>query len=216
MPAKKTVKTRKIKVRNENGIDEIREEIIDTGKDVDDIKEEVIDSGKDIDHIKEEVFDSGKDIDDIKEDVEDIRKKQNSLIKKLSQSLIPKDFSIHDVAQQIVGAIILSTPFAVTEEVWALAQAIDLGRLAMIFAITVIFDILLIYFTKFQNINIKKKGQVVARVFSLLIISYSAATIMLYTFGVLGGQVAWEQTIKLVIFVGLFANIGAGTADILR
>jgi len=39
----------------------------------------------------------------------------------------------------------------------------------------------------------------------------------LFLFGVIGGQVTSAyEIIKLILFVGLFANIGAGAADMLK
>jgi len=52
---------------------------------------------------------------------------------------------------------------------------------------------------------------------SQLIVSYTSAFAILFVFGVIGGQVlGLFNIVKLVIFVGLFANIGAGTADLLK
>jgi uncharacterized membrane protein len=220
MPVKRE---RKKVDKDEKIVAEIMREVEDSGRDVDEIKE-------DIDEIREEVTDSGKDVDEIKEDVEEIKedideiqKHQASLLKKLSQKLpsIPSlqmsKFNTNDIAQQIVGAMILSVPFAVTEEVWRLATELDPTRLVMIFFITLLFDIILIYYTKFQNVQTSDFKMVAARIFSLTFISYATAWLILYLFGVIGPHVGgFEDTLKLIVFVGLFANIGASTADVLR
>ena len=220
-------------------VDVIRKEVIDAGKDVDVIRESVIDSGKDVDEIKESVLDSGKDVDEIKEDVDEISetvddikedvdeikedvdellKKQNSILNKFKAKLKPDNFGFDDIAQQIVGAIIISSPLAVTEEVWMLAGSLDLTRLLMIIAITIVFDILLIYYTKYQSVEKENVFKFIPlRLISLLFISYFIAGIILILFGVIGGQinsVLWAG--KLILFVGLFANIGAGAADMLK
>ncbi|MCR4369162.1 MAG: DUF2391 family protein [archaeon] len=174
-----------------------------------DLMEEVEDTGKDVEEIKE-------DVDEIRGDVEEIAKSQKSILKKISQ--IPSEFNANDVAQQIVGAIILSSPLAVTEEVWQLANHLDPARLAVIIGITLLFDILLIYFTAYRKEKeIRFFNLVPARLVSMIFVSYATATIMLYVFGVIGYEIldpAWA--IRLVIFVGLFANVGAGTADIIK
>ena len=130
----------------------------------------------------------------------------------------PDKFAFDDIAQQIVGAIIISSPLAVTAEVWMLADQLDITRLILIFGITLFFDILLIYFTKYQSVEKESVLKFVPlRLLSLLIISYLAAGLILFLFGVIGGQVNsvfWAG--KLIIFVGLFANIGAGAADMLK
>ena len=182
------------------------------------IEESVIDSGKDVDEIKEDVDEIKDDVDEIKEDVDEIIKKQDSILKKFKSKLKPDKFAYDDVAQQIVGAIILSTPLAVTEEVWILAGALDITRLILIVLVTLIFDILLIYYTKYQKVEKENiLNFIPLRLVSLLVVSYLAATLILYLFGVIGGQVdSMLWAFKLILFVGLFANIGAGAADILK
>jgi uncharacterized membrane protein len=213
-------------------VDVIRESVLDSGKDVDVIRKEIIDAGKDVDVIRESVLDSGKDVDEIKEDVDEISEtvdeikddvdkiiaKQKSILKRIPSKLKPDKFAFDDMAQQIVGAIIISSPLAVTEEVWMLANQLDITRLILIFGITLIFDILLIYFTKYQAVEKENVLNFIPlRLISLLVISYLAAGLILFLFGVIGGQVnstLWAG--KLILFVGLFANIGAGAADILK
>ena len=192
-------------------IQDIKEEVEDTGKDVDEIKEDVED-------IKEEVEDTGKDVDEIKEDVEEIAKNQKSMLKKISSHLIPREFNVNDIAQQIVGAIILSSPLAVTSEVWELARELDTARLFIIIGITILFDVLLIYYTAYRKEKEKKIINLVpARLFSMILISYLTATTILYVFGVIGIHITdTDWAIRLIIFVGLFANVGAGTADIIK
>ncbi len=216
----------------EKHIDVIREEVTDTGKDVDEIKEEVAETSKDVDEIKEdvdeikeEVADTGKDVEEIKEDVDEIKedmveiaKKQDSILKRISEKLSPSRFNINDVAQQIVGAIILSSPLAVTSEVWGLAQELDATRLTVILGVTLLFDVLLIYFTAYRKESeVKVINFIPARLLSMILVSYLTTGIMLYIFGVIGNEItdpAWA--LRMIIFIGLFANVGAGTADILK
>jgi len=209
-------------------IEELNKDVDETSEDVDDIKEEIEDTGKDVDEIKEdveeileEVEDTGKDVDEIKENIQSLRKDFGQLEKKGLISKVKSQaekFEFDDLAQQIVGATILSAPFAVTEEVWTLAQGLQLWQVLSIVFITIIFDVLLFFYTKYQKIKQQKVANLVPlRILSLIVVTYLISTIMLTIFGVLGGQVTsvgWA--VKLVILVGLFANIGAGAADLIR
>ena len=206
-------------------VDDIKKEVEDTSKDVDDIKKEVEDTGKDVDEIKKEVVDTGKDVDEIMEHVSMLRKAiegissaQKKIGEGISKRITPEKFEWDDVAQQIVGAIILSTPFAVTEEVWRLAEQLDPTRVSLIIGITLVFDVLLIYYTKYQTIKpMHIFGFFPARIFSMIIISYITAASILYIFGVIGNEVtSIDWILRLIVLVGLFANIGAGTADLLK
>jgi len=189
----------------------IVEDIQEATKDIDEIQEDVDEIQEDIDEIQE-------DVEGIQEGVEEIKKSQKSLLQRFSQRLMPEKFEWDDLAQQIVGAIILSTPLAVTQEVWMLSESLDWVRIAAIVTITLVFNILLIYYTKYQIVKEQKiLSFIPLRLTSLLIVSYVSAATMLWVFGVIGGQVTAPFDIaKLILFVGLFANIGAGTADMLK
>ncbi len=130
----------------------------------------------------------------------------------------PDKFAWDDLAQQIVGAMVLSAPIAVTEEVWRLSAGLDIARLLAILGVTILFNILLLYYTKYQLVESERIfGIIPTRLSSQLLVSYSTAAVMLYLMGVLGGVVTGVgDSIQLVVFVGLFANIGAGAADLLK
>jgi len=212
MPVKKKKKDIKYPFKN------IKEEVKNTGKDIDKIKDKITDAGKDVDEIKKEILDTGKDVDKIKKDIEEMNKRQKNILKKISVQFLPSEFNFNDVAQQIVGAIILSSPLAVTEEVWNLAKELDPARIMVIIGITLLFDILLIYYTAYRKEKENKIIKVIpVRLFSMMLISYLTATTILYVFGVIGLHITnLDWAIRLIVFVGLFANIGAGTADLIK
>ncbi len=200
-------------------VEEIKKEIDETGDDVEEIKEDVED-------IKKEIDETGEDVEDIKEDIEVIRKdlselkeeaKKPGIMSRVAHKVIPDQFAVKDVAQQIVGAVILSAPFVVTGEVWELANKLSEGHLIAIILITLTFDILLYYFAKFKDFEEKRLGSMALRVLSLLTVTYATSAIVLTTFGIIGGVITdpvWAA--KLIVMVGLFANIGAGTADLIK
>jgi uncharacterized membrane protein len=210
----KSTKTDKIKGDIQQilkGVRELNKDLDDTGLDVDDIKEDVEDIKKDI----------GEDVDEIREDIQEIKEDLDLLHAKKGffdkLKAIPEKFGADDLAQQIVGAVIVSSPFAVTEEVWKLSDKLTTFHLAAIILINITFALLLFKFAKFKSIDMKNIGILPLRVISLIFVAYSVTTIMLFVFGVLGGQVTqllWG--FKLVILVGLFASIGAGTADLIK
>ena len=173
---------------------------------------------EDVEEIHGDVEEIHEDVEEIHEGVEEIKKVQKSLLRRVSSRIVPEEFAWDDLAQQIVGAIVLSTPLAVTAEVWQLAHSLELFRAVLIVVITLVFNILLIYYTKYQIVKEQKiLSFIPLRLFSQLVVSYLSALTMLYVFGVIGGQVTGSlEILKLVILVGLFANIGAGTADLLK
>jgi len=198
---------------------ETGEEIEETGEDVEEIKEEVGD-------IKKEVGETGEDVEEIKENIEDIKEdigtlhkalfKGKQIFSRVATKVIPDRFAFKDIAQQIVGATILSAPFAVTEEVWNLANNLSGINIAAIIFMTVVFDVLMFNYTKYQNYG-NKRLMLFMRISSLMVVTYVTSFIVLSVFGVIGGQIQdslWAM--KLIVMVGLFANIGASTADLIK
>ena len=201
-------------------LDETGEEIEETGEDVEEIKGDVGDIKKYVDETGEDVEDIKEDIEDIKEDIGTLRKamfKGKELVSKVATTMLPDKFAFKDIAQQIVGATILSAPFAVTEEVWNLAKNLNPTNLVFIVVITIVFDILLFYYAKYQYTGSKNIFEFSKRIMSLIIVTYVTSTVVLSVFGVIGGKIqdpSWAM--RLIVMVGLFANIGAGTADLIK
>ncbi len=202
-------------------IDESGTEIEETGEDVDEIKERVEDIGKEVDETGEDVDEIKEDIEEIKENIGAMRKtvsKGRQMFSRVATRVLPDKFAFKDIAQQIVGATILSAPFVVTEEVWNLAKNLDLGHIIALIIITLTFDILLFYYAKYQKVEGTKFLNVFpTRILSIIVVTYSTSFIILTVLGVIGGRIQepiWAA--KLVVLVGLFANIGAGTADLIR
>ena len=199
---------------------ETGEEIEETGEDVEEIKEEVGDIKKEVGETGEDVEEIKEDIEEIKEDIGTLRKAMSrgkELFSKMATTVLPDKFAFKDIAQQIVGATILSAPFAVTEEVWNLARALNLTNIIFIVSLTILFDILLFHYTKYQKFEEKKFLEFPKRIISLIVVTYVTSAIVLSVFGVIGGQIqdpSWAM--RLIVMVGLFANIGAGTADLIR
>ena len=194
-------------------IKRILEDIQELNKDVGETGEEIEETGEDVEEIKE-------NIEEIKEDLGTLKRtmfKGKEIFSRVATKVLPDKFASKDIAQQIVGATILSSPFAVTEEVWNLARNLTTINIVALILITVLFDILLFHYTKYQKTEDRRFLELPKRIISLLIVTYAASAIVLSVFGVIGGQIQdslWAM--KLVVMVGLFANIGAGTADLIR
>ncbi|MBD3155089.1 MAG: DUF2391 family protein [Candidatus Aenigmarchaeota archaeon] len=130
-------------------------------------------------------------------------------------------FQTKDVAQQIIGAILFASPFIITQELWELAFSLNLTRIIILLTSTVINSILIVYFAEYQKLKKEIEGfdllRVPIRLISLLVVSYTVSTTLLWTIGVIGIKIVnpiWS--IKLVILTSFFASIGAATADIIK
>jgi uncharacterized membrane protein len=203
----------KSKEKLRKDVQRILDDIQELNKDLNETGEEIEETGEDVEEIKE-------DIEEIKEDIGTLRKAMSrgkELFSKMATTVLPDKFAFKDIAQQIVGATILSAPFAVTEEVWNLARELNLTNIIFIVSLTILFDILLFHYTKYQKFEEKKFLEFPKRIISLIVVTYVTSAIVLSVFGVIGGQIqdpSWAM--RLIVMVGLFANIGAGTADLIR
>ncbi|MBU7032938.1 MAG: DUF2391 family protein [Theionarchaea archaeon] len=134
----------------------------------------------------------------------------------------PEVFGFDDMAQQIIGASLLSSSFCATEEIWRLANSITWNRLGFISLLSISLGILLIYFTDYQKVaDHKRFGQYVPiRIISLVCVSYGMVSIILSVLGVFtyGGELGFEPLwrIKVIILVGFFAILGGAVADVIR
>ena len=193
--------------------EEISEDVDKIAEEVQDIKKEVGETGEDVEVIKE-------DIEEIKEDIGALRKtlsKGREIVSKVATSVLPESFAFKDIAQQIVGATIVAVPFAVSEEVWGLSKNLDHIHVITVISITIVFDILIFYYARYKTMEEKRFWLFPKRIISLLIVTYGASALILTAFGVIGEKIQdpiWA--VKLVVMIGLFANIGASTADLIK
>jgi uncharacterized membrane protein len=113
--------------------------------------------------------------------------KVRSIVSRVSNGR-PDRFSFDDLAQQIVGAFLFSAPFAVTEEVWNLANSLTLERIIFIFFFTVLISTLIVYYTKFQKVAKETIAHtsIPKRLVSIILVSYFSVTLLLWMFGVIG------------------------------
>jgi|TARA_Y100000294_G_scaffold26454_1_gene22430 uncharacterized membrane protein len=198
----------------------LREDVKRILKDIQELNKDIGETGEEIEETGEDVEEIKEDIEEIKEDLGTLKKtmfKGKEIFSRVATKVLPDRFAFKDIAQQIVGATILSSPFAVTEEVWNLARNLSVINIFALIIITILFDILLFYYTKYYRAEEKKFLELPKRIISLLIVTYAASAIVLSVFGVIGGQIqdpSWAM--RLIVMVGLFANIGAGTADLIR
>ncbi|KYK31943.1 MAG: DUF2391 family protein [Theionarchaea archaeon] len=134
----------------------------------------------------------------------------------------PEVFGFDDMAQQIIGASLLSSPFCATEEIWRLANSLTGLRLVAIAVLSVTLGVVMIYFTDYQRVaDHKRFGQYVpVRIISLVCVSYGMVTIILSVLGVfdyglsLGFELVWR--VRMIIVVGFFAMLGGAAADVIR
>jgi uncharacterized membrane protein len=165
------------------------------------------------------------DVEELLEELEDLEETaetagERRIIRRTIAALgsVPRGriFGLDDLAQQIVGGVLLSAPFVVTEEVWSLAATMTWLQ----WAITVVMVVAIGYATLYRADERRDpdREESVAglplRFVSLLVVAYLSVTTLAFvvnapaTFGATPGT-----TLKAVSIGAIFSVVGASTAD---
>jgi len=124
-------------------------------------------------------------------------------------------FGWDDVAQQVVGAVLLSAPFVVTEEVWSLAESMNVLQTG----ITVFMMFAVGYGTLYQAEDHEAGAEpavlgVPLRFLTLIVISYSSVAVVAFVFDAPEAfEASLPTTVKAVCIGAVFSVIGAASAD---
>ncbi|MDY6778472.1 MAG: DUF2391 family protein [Candidatus Nanohaloarchaea archaeon] len=125
-------------------------------------------------------------------------------------------YVLKDSAQQVIGGILLSGPFVVTEEVWNIAsQMSTLQSLGNVLLVATIGYLGLYYADKDRHAE--EEADIVGiptRFISLMSVSFLSVLTLIYLFNAPAAFGASQATtIKVVTIGGLFSVVGAATAD---
>ncbi|MEF8832971.1 MAG: DUF2391 family protein [Candidatus Thermoplasmatota archaeon] len=125
-------------------------------------------------------------------------------------------FSLADLSQQTVGGFLLSGPFVVTEEVWALATNLEWYQSLIATFIVVAIGYGALYGAdeeREQDMERQFLG-IPIRFLSLVFVSYLSVALLIMIFGAVSTFEASVFTaLKVISIVSLFSVIGAATAD---
>lgn len=120
---------------------------------------------------------------------------------------------LHDIAEIILGAVILGFPVAVTEEVWDISTELSLGR-ALFIALGSIGILAWFAFHVFYHGTLKQSvGQFIVRVLAAYLITLVAVGLILFAIDQLPLITDPVVAIKRMIIVALPASFTATVVD---
>jgi uncharacterized membrane protein len=124
-------------------------------------------------------------------------------------------FGLDDVAQQVVGGIILSAPFVVTEEVWNLAASMNPLQVAVTVFMVLAIGYGTLYRAEDRDVERERTlAGVPVRFLSLLVVSYGSVTLLAMVFDAPDTfDATTATTIKAICIGAVFSVVGAATAD---
>ena len=165
------------------------------------------------------------EVEDLLEDLEDLedavdspaeRRVVQRTIDTVTQLTRGRIFGVDDVAQQVVGGVILSAPFVVTEEVWSLAATMNQYQ----WAVTVLMVLTIGWGTLYRANDARDADRehdflgIPLRYLSLLSIAYLSVAVLALVFNApeTFGASLWT-TLKAISIGAIFSVVGAATAD---
>jgi uncharacterized membrane protein len=125
-------------------------------------------------------------------------------------------FSLKDVTEIIIGAVLLAFPVAVTEEVWVISAELSLGRTVFISLCSMGF-IAIFGYSMFYHSSLKGQwGDFLKRIFAVYLITLFVAALILAAINKFPWLTEPIVTLKRVIIVALPASFSATVVDSLK
>jgi len=121
--------------------------------------------------------------------------------------------NLEDVSQVILGAAILSTPIAFSEEAWRFGETLPLMNLfsLIILSLTILF--FYVFFVIFQGKALGRVGALIFRVFFDYIVTLAVVAIVLLALDRLPVQIEPLIALKRVIILSFPGSMGAVVVD---
>ena len=117
-------------------------------------------------------------------------------------------FMVRDLAEIIIGSLVLAFPVAVTEEVWNMSSEISMTRALLISASSLLFISFFVRTTYFQETTLTSSKKIAVRVLTVYFVTLLVSAATLYVIDKLplfdGTLVALKRTI-IVAFPASFA-----------
>lgn len=118
-----------------------------------------------------------------------------------------------DVAEIVIGSLVLAFPVAVTEEVWNLSSEISLGRTIFICVVSLICVSVFVQTAYRHEFSFESQKDLAARVFSVYVLTLMTAAAVLFAIGKLPLVTETLVAIKRTIIVAFPACFAATVVD---
>ena len=127
-----------------------------------------------------------------------------------------KHFGFQDVVENVMGAVLLAFPVAVTEEVWTISESLPLWKALFIAFCSIVTITLFVYFIYYQNSWKEQWMVMLLRVILAYAITLFTAALVLAAIDQLPWMTEPIVALKRSILVALPASFSASVVDSLR
>jgi len=118
-----------------------------------------------------------------------------------------------DVAEIVIGSLVLAFPVAVTEEVWNLSAELSLGRTIFISLVSLVCISVFVQTTYRHEFSFSSQKELIARVFAVYLLTLVVAGAVLFAIGKLPLLTETMVAIKRTIIVAFPASFAATVVD---
>jgi len=118
-----------------------------------------------------------------------------------------------DVAEIVIGSLVLAFPVAVTEEVWNLSADLSLGRTVFISLVSLVCISVFVQTTYRHEFSFSSQKELIARVFAVYLLTLVVAAAVLFAIGKLPLLTDPMVAIKRTIIVAFPASLAATVVD---
>lgn len=144
-----------------------------------------------------------------------VKDASGNLLQKVTK---PVMFEVYprDIMQLIIGATLLSTPIAMTEEVWKLGQVLPWSNIVSLVTLSVVFTSLFVYYNFYRQ-NLKEHlGEFLKRIILIYLITLLVSFLVLRLLNQAPLDITWSITLKRMVIVAFPASMSAAVADMLK
>jgi len=155
-----------------------------------------------------------KELTNLERKVENIERE----LKSLTERDRPSKLTFNDLVQELVGALVVALPAALSEEIWELSQKLSPIH---IFGIYLFVLVLVNIFVRYGNQKQWEKqsllGFIQLRLLTSALLSLLVSAVTVALLGVYPNFVeGWDNYLKVVLFVSSFAVLGSLGLDMAR
>jgi uncharacterized membrane protein len=118
-----------------------------------------------------------------------------------------------DIAEIIIGSLVLGFPVAVTEEIWNLSQDLSLGRTLIISLASLVFISVFVKTTYRHDLTFSSQKELAARVLTVYGLTLVVVAAVLFAIGKLPLVTETAVAVKRTILVAFPASFAATVVD---
>lgn len=123
------------------------------------------------------------------------------------------NIDVEDICQVVIGAILISTPIALTAEFLEMALNIGVYRLVGLVLMSLVLISTYVYYSIFQSLVQNRFFIFIFRIFVIYILTFLTVLLVLFVFNAIDFNESVEAVLRKVIALSFPSSLGAVVVD---